>query len=45
MVFYIEACESGSMMEALPGDINGESLETKRDEGRGSGEDALSIEL
>lgn len=25
MVFYIEACESGSMMKHLPADINGES--------------------
>lgn len=29
MVFYIEACESGSMMEHLPGDIDGEPLGTK----------------
>lgn len=26
MVFYIEACESGSMMENLPNDINGKWL-------------------
>lgn len=31
MVFYIEACESGSMMENLPSNIDGESLETKQE--------------
>lgn len=44
MVFYIEACESGSMMVALPGNINGESLETKQGERWGSSEDDESVD-
>lgn len=39
MVFYIEACESGSMMEDLPKNINGESLDTNGEEGSGSSAD------
>lgn len=41
MVFYIEACESGSMMENLPDDIDGELnfMGEKKGGGRKTGKD------